>query len=149
MAEEGKITDDDDFDTEETEVEVGKITDDDDGDTLECEKKEQSNKIADPPVENFDNNEWEWHTVKGQESDDHVPEPENHSLEYAHEINLQLLKLILYRQEKKFFLSAGLLFIMVGAVAGLLCMSVTGAAINDTVENLLLILFSFGIIILI
>ena len=96
MAEEGKITDDDDFDTEETEVEVGKITDDDDGDTPECEKKEYSNKIADRPAEKFDNNEWDWPTVKGQESDDHVPEPENHRLEYAHEINLQLLKLILY-----------------------------------------------------
>ena len=50
--------------------------------------------------------------------------------ELAHEVNLQLLKLILYRQERKFYLSAGLLFVMVGSVAGLLIMSVTSTAID-------------------
>ena len=142
MAEEGKITDDDDFDTDETEVEEGKITDDDDGDTPECEKKESpSDDIVIPPNENFDEKEWDWNVVENQPN---IIDSENekHKIEYAHEINLQLLKLILYRQERKFFLSAGLLFVMVGSVAGLLYMSLAGGAINDTVENLLLILLT-------
>jgi len=62
--------------------------------------------------------------------------------ELAHEVNLQLLKLILYRQERKFFLSAGLLFVMVGSVAGLLVMSATKAEIADSVQDLLLILLT-------
>ena len=62
--------------------------------------------------------------------------------ELAHEVNLQLLKLILYRQERKFYLSAGLLFVMVGSVAGLLFMSVSGSAIDASVQDLLLILLT-------
>ena len=62
--------------------------------------------------------------------------------ELAHEVNLQLLKLILYRQQRKFLLSAGLLFVMVGAVGGLLFMSVTGSTIEDSVKDLLLILLT-------
>lgn len=62
--------------------------------------------------------------------------------ELAHEVNLQLLKLILYRQQRKFLLSAGLLFVMVGSVAGLLVMSVTGSEIADGVKDLLLILLT-------
>ena len=62
--------------------------------------------------------------------------------ELAHEVNLQILKLFLYRQERKFFLSAGLLFVMVGSVAGLLVMSATKAEIADSVQDLLLILLT-------
>ena len=62
--------------------------------------------------------------------------------ELAHEVNLQLLKLILYRQERKFYLSAGLLFVMVGSVAGLLFMSFSTAKIDESVQDLLLILLT-------
>ena len=62
--------------------------------------------------------------------------------ELAHDVNLQLLKLILYRQQRKFYLSAGLLFVMVGSVAGLLLMSFSTAAIDESVQDLLLILLT-------
>ena len=62
--------------------------------------------------------------------------------ELAHEVNLKLLDLILYRQQRKFFLSTGLLLVMLGSVAGLLIMSIKGSAIDETVENLLLILLT-------
>ena len=62
--------------------------------------------------------------------------------ELAHGVNLELLKLIMYRQQRKFYLSAGLLFIMVGSVTGLLFMSFSTAAIDESVKDLLLILLT-------
>ena len=80
----------------------------------------------------------EENNVSGKE----IAEDSLSNKELAHEVNLQLLKLILYRQERKFFLSAGLLFVMVGSVAGLLVMSATKAEIADSVQDLLLILLT-------
>ena len=73
-----------------------------------------------------------------KDSDEDTPS----NKELAHEVNLQLLKLILYRQERKFYLSAGLLFVMVGSVAGLLFMSFSTAKIDESVQDLLLILLT-------
>lgn len=58
----------------------------------------------------------------------------------AHEVNLQLLELILYRQRKKFFLSAGLLIVKLGLIAGLLYMTVGNHKIDAGTETLLTIL---------
>mgnify|MGYP003151259444 CR=1 FL=1 len=63
-------------------------------------------------------------------------------IELAHEVNKSLLDLILYRQQRKFILSAGLLAVMVGAVGGLLIMSFTQAKIDESVQDLLLILLT-------
>tara|TARA_Y100000034_G_scaffold132594_1_gene195983 strand:+ start:1242 stop:1658 length:417 start_codon:yes stop_codon:yes gene_type:complete len=74
-----------------------------------------------------------------KDSDEDTP---SSNKELAHEVNLQLLKLILYRQERKFYLSAGLLFVMVGSVAGLLLMSFSTSKIDESVQDLLLILLT-------
>ena len=63
-------------------------------------------------------------------------------IELAHEVNKSLLELILYRQQRKFILSAGLLAVMVGSVAGLLLMSVTESKIDESVQDLMLILLT-------
>ena len=60
----------------------------------------------------------------------------------AHELNLQLMELILYRQQRKFILSAGLLLVKVGVVFGLLAMAIFNLNIGDGIENLLLILIT-------
>lgn len=70
-----------------------------------------------------------------------VAEPQG-ELELAHEVNLSLLKVILYRQQRKFYLSLGLLFLMVSAVVGLLIMSATKAVIDESVQDLMLILLT-------
>ena len=64
------------------------------------------------------------------------------ALELAHEVNKELLELILYRQQRKFWLSVGLLGIMVVAVAGLLMMSVVGVQIDPTIQDLMIIVLT-------
>ena len=58
----------------------------------------------------------------------------------AHELNLELLALISYRQERRFKLSAYLLSAKIIVVVGLLTIGWKGTQINETVENLLLVL---------
>tara|TARA_R100000808_G_C2150601_1_gene159395 strand:- start:268 stop:642 length:375 start_codon:yes stop_codon:yes gene_type:complete len=58
----------------------------------------------------------------------------------AHELNLELLNLISYRQERRFKLSAYLLSAKIVVVVGLLMLGWHGQNINETVENLLLVL---------
>ena len=58
----------------------------------------------------------------------------------AHELNLELLALISYRQERRFKLSAFILTVKIIVVAGLLAIGWHGTQINESVENLLLVL---------
>ncbi|MAC55454.1 MAG: hypothetical protein CME31_23170 [Gimesia sp.] len=59
-----------------------------------------------------------------------------------HEINLLLLQIVLYRQQRKFILSMGLLAVMISAVIGLMLMAAKAVEMSDSVENLLLIILT-------
>ena len=60
----------------------------------------------------------------------------------AHELNLELMKLIMYRQQRKFILSAGLLLVKILVVGGLILMTIYKLDMGEGVENLLLILIT-------
>lgn len=66
-------------------------------------------------------------------------ETDHSSLQLAHEVNKSLLDLILYRQKKKYALSALLLLVLLGLVGGLLVMATGSYTIDGGVETLLTI----------
>tara|TARA_Y100000310_G_scaffold279431_1_gene298539 strand:+ start:3258 stop:3599 length:342 start_codon:yes stop_codon:yes gene_type:complete len=67
-------------------------------------------------------------------------ETDQGSLELAHEVNKELLELILYRQQRKFLLSAGLIGIKLCIVVGIMVMVAFQRTLDDSWKELMLVL---------
>ena len=67
-------------------------------------------------------------------------ETDHGSLELAHEVNKELLELILYRQQRKFLLSVCLVGIQLCIVAGILVMVALQRTLDDSWKELMLVL---------
>lgn len=63
-------------------------------------------------------------------------------LELAHEVNKEQLDLIIYRNERRFLLSAGLLAVKVDVIGLLGTMAFKGTPMADGVENAFLIILT-------
>tara|TARA_B100001123_G_scaffold43403_1_gene44611 strand:+ start:2822 stop:3163 length:342 start_codon:yes stop_codon:yes gene_type:complete len=65
------------------------------------------------------------------------------ALELAHEVNKELLELILYRQQRKFWLSAGLISIKLCIVIGIMLMVTFQRTLDDSWKEVLLVILGF------
>ena len=64
----------------------------------------------------------------------------NNGKRLAHEVNKELLDIILYRQQRKFYLSAGLIGIKLCIVAGILLMVALQKALDDSWKEIMLVI---------
>ena len=67
------------------------------------------------------------------------PAPHN-GKQLAHEVNKELLDIILYRQQRKFYLSAGLIGIKLCIVAGILLMVFLQKTLDDSWKEIMLVI---------
>ena len=65
------------------------------------------------------------------------------ALELAHEVNKELLELILYRQQRKFWLSVGLISIKLCIVIGIMVMVGFQRSLDDSWKEVLLVILGF------
>ena len=73
------------------------------------------------------------------EIDPDEPAPHN-GKRLAHEVNKELLDIILYRQQRKFYLSAGLIGIKLCIVAGILLMVALQKTLDDSWKEIMLVI---------
>ena len=71
------------------------------------------------------------------QSEEPVP---NHSKNLAHEVNKELLEIILYRQQRKYYLSMGLIGIKLCLVAGILLMVALQKTLQDSWKEVMLVI---------
>ena len=143
-----RLTDDDDGDTlgEEDEFEP-KLTDEDDGDTIEveetpepetkecCDESDESEKYAEQS--GWDNVREDWESKFNVEDDTSLTSEERISKD---KINVKIMKLIMYRSQRKWYATISIISIFGGLLALMLVFIAMGKDMTPEWKEILLVL---------
>ena len=147
---EPKMTDDDDGDTLEEEEIEPKISDEDDGDTPEVEESPSESALGykeccDDPDESekyaeqsgWDNVREDWESKFNVEDDTSLTSEERISKD---KINVKIMKLIMYRSQRKWYATISIISIFGGLLALMLVFIAIGKDMTPEWKEILLVL---------